>query len=91
MKKIIGIDYSLNSPALCISETNEIGIPIKDCTFHFLTAKKKYQGKVASGVYGYEYPKYYSDNIQRFDLISEWVLSFIKSDTMVFIEHKFVF
>ena len=31
-------------------------------------------------------PKYYSDNIQRFDLISEWVLSFIKSDTMVFIE-----
>jgi len=86
MKKIIGIDYSLNSPALCISETNEIGISIKDCTFHFLTAKKKYQGEVASGVYGYEYPKYYSDNIQRFDLISEWVLSFIKSDTMVFIE-----
>ena len=48
MKKIIGIDYSLNSPALCISEIkNEIGIPIKDCTFHFLTAKKKYQGKAS--------------------------------------------
>ena len=86
MTKIIGIDYSLNSPALCISETNDIGVGIKDCEFHFLTAKKKYQGKVASKVYGHEYPKYYSDNIQRFDLISEWVLSFIKSNTMVFIE-----
>ena len=40
MKTIIGIDYSINSPALCISETNDIGVSIKDCEFHFLTAKK---------------------------------------------------
>ena len=87
MMKIIGIDYSLNSPALCISKSNEVDIGIKDCEFHFLTAKKKYQGKVASKVYGHEYPIYYSDNIHRFSLIAEWVLSFIdKKNTMVFIE-----
>ena len=36
MKKIkaIGIDYSLNSPAICISNGS---MKFKDCTFHFLT------------------------------------------------------
>ena len=71
---------------MCVSESSDVDIKISDCSFHYLTNKNKYQGKVASKVHGHEYPKYYSDNIQRFDLISEWVLSFIKSDTMVFIE-----
>ena len=29
MMKIIGIDYSLNSPALCISKSNEVDIASK--------------------------------------------------------------
>ena len=56
----------------------------KDCDF--LTKKKKYQGKVASKVYYVMNTHYILYLIERFDLISEWVLSFIKSDTMAFIE-----
>lgn len=84
--RIIGIDYSLNSPGVCIAENQE-KTEIKDCTFHFLSSVKKYQGKVAKKVYGYEYPKYYSDNIQRFSLIGDWVLSlFNNKHTRIFIE-----
>jgi len=87
MMRIVGIDYSLNSPAVCITQANEVDTHIKDCEFHYLTSVKKYQGKVAKKVYGYEYPKYYSDNIQRFNLIADWVLSLIKvKHTRVFIE-----
>lgn len=83
---IVGIDYSLNSPAICIAEKNE-KIEIKDCTFHYLSSVKKYQGKVSKKVHGHEYPKYYSDNIQRFGMIGDWVLSLIKkTHTKVFIE-----
>jgi len=84
--RIVGIDYSLNSPAICIAEQKD-NIEIKDCTFHYLSSVKKYQGKVAKKITGWEYPKYYSDNIQRFSLIGDWVLGLIKDrHTRVYIE-----
>ena len=44
MKKIkaIGIDYSLNSPALCIASGD---MSFKNCKFHYLSSKKKYIGQ----------------------------------------------
>jgi len=83
---IVGIDYSLNSPAICIAGDN---FDFDKCSFHFLTRKKKYVGKFDKNIFGYEY-KDYNTPIERFTNISIWALDVIhknKSNTAkVFIE-----
>ena len=83
---IVGIDYSLNSPAICIADDN---FDFNKCSFHFLTSKKKHIGKFGKNIFGYEY-KEYDTPIERFTNISTWALDIIhkhKSDTAkVFIE-----
>ena len=54
-KTIIGIDYSLNSPAICIADNS---FDFKKCSFHFLTSKKKHIGKFGNNVFGYEHREY---------------------------------
>ena len=85
-KTIIGIDYSLNSPAICIADDN---FDFNKCSFHFLTSKKKHIGKLGKNIFGYEH-KEYNTPIERFTNISTWALDTIhkhKSDTAkVFIE-----
>ena len=83
---IVGIDYSLNSPAICIAGDN---FDFDKCSFHFLTSKKKNIGQFGKNIFGYEY-KEYNTPIERFTNISNWALDIIhkhKSDTAkVFIE-----
>ena len=83
---IVGIDYSLNSPAICVADDN---FDFKKCSFHFLTSKKKYIGKFGKNIFGYEY-KDFNTPIERFTNISIWALDVIhknKSNTAkVFIE-----
>ena len=83
---IVGIDYSLNSPAICIADDN---FDINKCSFHFLTSKKKHIGKFGKNIFGYEI-KDYNTPIERFSNISNWALDIIhkhKSNTAkVFIE-----
>ena len=83
---IVGIDYSLNSPAICIADDN---FDFNKCSFHFLTSKKKHIGKFGKNIFGYEI-KDYNTPIERFTNISTWALDTIhkhKSDTAkVFIE-----
>lgn len=74
--RTIGIDYSLNSPAVCINEDKLEDVDISKVTFHFLTKKKKYLGNIAKGVTGYEYPLYKTPE-ERFDAISNWVFDLI--------------
>ena len=85
-KTIIGIDYSLNSPAICIADKD---FGFNKCTFHFLTSKKKHIGKFGKNIFGYEI-KDYKTPIERFTNISTWALDIIhkhKEDTAkVFIE-----
>lgn len=67
---IAGIDYSMTSPAICIFDT-EKEWNYDNCTFFFLTEKKKYEVIVDNIVGSYfEYP----GEIQRFDLISSYFL-----------------
>jgi len=40
-KTIVGIDYSLTSPALCINIDGDAGL-----MFYYLTNKKKYTGMI---------------------------------------------
>jgi len=70
-KTIIGIDYSLTSPAICVSTNG--GTSFSDCYFYYLTSKKKYMGKMLENVIGYEH-KEYNGPIERFKNLSDWVL-----------------
>ena len=83
---IVGIDYSLNSPAICIAGDN---FDFNKCSFHFLTSKKKHIGQFDKNIFGYEH-KDYNTPIERFTNISSWALDIIhkhKEDTAkVFIE-----
>ena len=83
---IVGIDYSLNSPAICIAGDE---FNFDKCSFHFLTSKKKHIGKFGKNIFGYEI-KDYKTPIERFTNISTWALDIIhkhKTDTAkVFIE-----
>ena len=83
---IVGIDYSLNSPAICIADDN---FDFNKCSFHFLTSKKKHIGKFGKNIFGYEI-KDYNTPIERFSNISTLALDIIhkhKSNTAkVFIE-----
>ena len=85
-KTIIGIDYSLNSPAICMADDD---FDFNKCTFHFLTSKKKHIGQFGKNIFGYEH-KDYRTPIERFSNISSWAMDIIhkyKQDTAkIFIE-----
>ena len=75
-KTIIGIDYSLNSPAVCISTNG--GTAFSDCYFYYLTSKKKHIGKMLENVIGYEHKEFKSP-IERFTNLSSWVLHLLNT------------
>ena len=50
-KTIIGIDYSLTSPAICITTD----FVFKNSKFYYLTNKKKYIGKMSNNIIGFEH------------------------------------
>ena len=64
-KTIVGVDYSLTSPAVCVGNK-----------FYYLTSKKKFTGKMSKDIIGYEH-KAWVDPIQRFKNISEFVLDIL--------------
>ena len=66
---IIGIDYSLTSPAICIDNGNLM--------FFYLTSKKKWQCMMNETIVGYAH-KEWTDPIQRFKQISDFALDIIK-------------
>ena len=79
-KTVIGIDYSLTSPALCLNCDG-------DFMFHYLTNRKKYIGQMSRNILGHEH-KEYKTPIQRFTQISDWVFDIISKVNIskVFIE-----
>jgi len=81
---IIGIDYSLNSPAVCVSKGD---FTFDKCKFFYLTSKKKHIGYMMKNILGIEHTEY-KDPIQRFENLSNFVLNIIKKYTSpkIFIE-----
>ena len=85
MTKIIGIDYSLTGPCLCICDDRPL---ISECEFHYLTKVKKYEGSFMAGkITGYPFKDYNSQQ-ERHDQISDWVFDMIGNvvNPIVFIE-----
>ena len=78
-KTIIGIDYSLTSPAVCVNDGK--------LKFYYLTTKKKWIGKQRKDIIGYEH-KEWTDPIQRFTYISDFVFDilFTTNNPKIFIE-----
>lgn len=77
--KLIGIDYSLTSPGICIHDGQEWNID--HCTFHYLSAKPL---KESNNLRGTIYPMYKTDT-ERYTNLSQWVL-----DHCVDIDHAFL-
>ena len=78
-KTIIGIDYSLTSPAVCVNDGK--------LKFYYLTTKKKWIGQQSKDIIGYEH-KEWTDPIQRFTYISDFVFDilFTTNNPKIFIE-----
>ena len=71
--KQVGIDYSLTSPAICITDDKFI---FERSRFYFLTNKKKHLG-IFGNITGSEHQPW-TDPIQRFTQISDWVLKVLR-------------
>ena len=77
---IIGIDYSLTSPAVCVKEGEQISL--------FSFGKKKMQGiykKDNFTIHIEEYPEWSEEN-ERYEKLAEWTLSKFKDPSLVIVE-----
>ena len=72
--KIVGIDYSLSSPAICICKGQ---FKFKNCKIYYLTNVKKYEGNFYNGQLNGRLHLPYTSQTQRHDQISDWALSII--------------
>jgi Holliday junction resolvasome RuvABC endonuclease subunit len=81
---IVGIDFSLNSPAICVSD---VSLKFEDCKFFYLTSKKKHIGNMMKNILGTEHTEY-KNPIERFANLSTWALSIINklTEPKIFIE-----
>jgi hypothetical protein len=83
-KTIVGIDYSLTSPAICVNHNDKLN-------FYYLTNKKKYIGEMSKNIMGVEHSEYKTP-IERFSQISNWAintfnrLSYVSNNLNIFIE-----
>lgn len=72
---IIGIDYSMTSPAVCVGQ---IPFSYDTCKFMFITRNKKFEGNHTPNIVGL--PLYeFKDNLERFtrlaDITIDWIIS----------------
>lgn len=74
---IIGIDYSLTCPCVCVSNNTVFG----DSYFYFLHGSKTYARKVLN-IIGEQHGEYLSDQ-QRYENIAMWVMNIISSFDIV--------
>jgi Holliday junction resolvasome RuvABC endonuclease subunit len=81
---IIGVDYSLSSPGICISDKQTTDI--NDCVFHYLTSRKKLT--FPSSQFIGTLHKDYLNSEERFDQISSWAINIIikQKDPIVYLE-----
>jgi hypothetical protein len=67
---LIGIDYSITCPCLCLFDERKT-FKFENCFFYYLTNTKKYADKIAPNITGESFQEYVQD-VDRFDTISEW-------------------
>lgn len=75
MPTYAGIDYSLTSPSICISD--EKLIDFSSVTCYFLSNLARFEKYKESNIYGNIHEKFDSDQ-DRYDIISSWALDAIE-------------
>ena len=82
---ISGIDYSMSCPSLCIFDT-ELDFTFQNCDFYYLIDKKT--KIIEEGNIHGEYYSKDSENVKRFDHISDWAITILKNQkvTHVYLE-----
>jgi len=69
---IAGIDYSLNGPAICITDT-KYPFSFNKCSFYFLSDVKKNATTFLTNIHGEKFEDY-EEECERYDTISDWVM-----------------
>lgn len=80
--RIVGIDYSLTSPCVCIG--NPDNFSFETCKFYYLTDSKKLDVDV-DNIHGDLHPEYKCDE-QRYANITNWVMSLLKENDRIYME-----
>jgi crossover junction endodeoxyribonuclease RuvC len=80
--RIVGIDYSLSSPCVCVSESDRFGF--SSCRFYYLTSREKFDRDVGN-IQGDLFDEYNS-NEQRYFNITDWVLTKLREGDIVYLE-----
>jgi Holliday junction resolvasome RuvABC endonuclease subunit len=83
--QIVGIDYSLTSPAICVWHGTSATFTVSDCDLFFLNTKKQAVTTACTFLHSESYPSWSTEE-ERHDLLSEWSLNIIPEDAMVYIE-----
>jgi len=80
--RIVGVDYSMSSPCVCICDTNNF--KLVNCKFYYLTDNKKHNIDI-DNIQG-DLHQDYTCTEQRFYNITNWVLTKLKEDDIIYIE-----
>ena len=80
--RIVGIDYSLTSPCVCIGDADNF--KFETCRFYYLTDSKKLDIDI-DNIRG-DLHRDFSCEEQRYGNITSWVMGLLKEDDKVFIE-----
>lgn len=83
MSKVAGIDYSMTCPAITVMDLTK-SKKFDDCVVHYLNESKRFAG-VRNNIHGTQYSKP-TNNIQRFEQISEWAYSVVFDCKYVMLE-----
>lgn len=79
---IVGIDYSLSSPCVCIIDSNKFNFV--DCKFYYLTDNKKFNIDI-DNIHG-DLHKDYNSSEQRYYNITQWAIKNIPEGAKVYME-----
>jgi Holliday junction resolvasome RuvABC endonuclease subunit len=80
--RIVGIDYSLSSPCVCICDPDDFSF--SKCKFYFLTDAKKFNVDV-DNLQGELHEHYFVEE-ERFHNITKWVLDKLKEGDIIYME-----
>jgi len=80
--RIIGVDYSLSSPCVCVFEGDSF--TFENCKFYYLTNNKKYDID-SNNILGDLFEEY-DCNENRYFNITDWVLTKLKECDNVYLE-----
>lgn len=74
---IVGIDYSMNSPAICIHKGYDWSV--KNCSFNYFTGVKKFQTS-SPNISGSPIPIYQEkDDLARWEANADWAINILNS------------